>query len=125
VIRRPIAALLVGVLQIGAMSALLVHVHADGEAWDHHEGASHTHLPAPGAAHGAVIDHQDEGRAMAAQVFVGVAADPFAAPAIAPQAFTIVVPLEVALARIPRVAHAHDPPSRANRPSRAPPAFLS
>jgi hypothetical protein len=126
VIRRVTAVALVGLLQIGATSALLRHVHAEGDALAHQAGPSHAHLPGSGAApHGAFLDHPDDGRAMAAQVFLAVAADPFAVPAAPPPAFTLVVPVERALGRPPSVSHAHDPPDCTVRPSRAPPALLS
>lgn len=124
VIRRCTAAALVVLVQLGATSAPLVHVHAGERDPDHHAQSPHAHFaPDPGTP---LIDHGDEGRAMAAQVFVAVAVNPADAPAVAAAAFALVVPAERLIGRAVHVSHAHDPPAHVPVPSRAPPsAFLS
>ena len=129
--RRLTAAVLVVLVQAGAISAPLTHVHLDVEETPHHHGqAMHAHL----AGHDAVIplgpgpllDHQDdEGRAVAAQVFVSAAVAPFSLPAITSPSFVLVVPPARLQGRAPHVAHAVDPPRIAVRSPRAPPAWLS
>lgn len=123
-IRRWTAAALVVLVQCGASTAPLLHVHPDDEAPHDHGGALHAHLGGPSASD-AILDHDDAGRTIAAHVFVGVAVDPFDAPALAPRAGALVVPPEAAAGRTPHVSHGHDPPDTPRRPSRAPPALLS
>ena len=123
VLRRVTAATLAVLVQVGAISAPLMHVHA-GEEGDHAGEALHAHLQ-PGHHDGdhASIDHGDEGRPIAAQVFVAVPVVPFDPPALGVSTFALVAPPEMLLGRARHIAHGHDPPLRRLRPSRAPPAF--
>jgi hypothetical protein len=126
VIRRLTAAALVVLVQLGVTTAPLVHVHVGEEASHHAAEAAHAHLGgAVGGAGNARLDHPDGGLAIAPQMFVAVAVDPFDAPALTAPAFTLLVPPEAAAGRTPHVTHGHDPPSHRLLPSRAPPAFLS
>jgi hypothetical protein len=131
VIRRLTAAALVVLVQAGTISAPLMHVHLDAADTSHHHGqALHAHL----SGHDAVIpshpgpraDHQDdEGRVVAANIFVAAAMESFSLPAMTSPAFVLVVPPAQLSGRTPRVAHAVDPPPNAVRSPRAPPLFLS
>ena len=129
-LRRLTAAVLVVLVQAGAIAAPLTHVHLDADDTSHHHGqAMHAHL----SGHDAVIpsysgpraDHQDdEGRVVAAQIFVAAATEPFSLPAIVSPAFVLLVPPPQLSGRTPRVAHAVDPPPLASESPRAPPALL-
>jgi hypothetical protein len=129
--RRLIAAVLVVLVQAGAISAPLTHVHLGVEDTPHHHGqAMHAHLSGHDAVipllPGPLVDHQDdEGRVVAAQVFVAAATAPFSLPAITNPAFVLVVPPAQLRGRTPHVAHAVDPPRIAVRSPRAPPDLLS
>jgi hypothetical protein len=128
VFRRLTAAVLVVLVQAGAISAPLTHVHLDAEDTPHHHGqAMHAHLSGHDAVipllPGPLVDHQDEdGRVVAAQVFVAAAAAPFSLPAITSPPFVLVVPPAQLRGRAPQVAHAVDPPLRTLRSPRAPPS---
>ena len=130
-LRRLTAAALLVLVQIGAISAPMTHLHLGAEETAHHHGQSqHAHLSGHHAvippASGPVIDHQDEsGRVVTSPVFVSAATDPFSLPVVAPTAFVLLLPPLQPHGRTPHVAHAHDPPSIAVRSPRAPPAFLS
>jgi hypothetical protein len=131
VLRRLTAAMLVLLVQAGAISAPLTHVHLGDDDRDHHHGqAMHAHL----SGHDAVIpsypgpraDHQDdEGQVVAAQIFVAAASEPFSISAASTPAFVLLVPPAQLTGRTPFVAHAVDPPPLAVRSPRAPPALLS
>jgi hypothetical protein len=129
--RRLTAAVLVVLVQTGAISAPLTHVHLDVQDTPHHHGqAMHAHLSGHDAVipvlPGPLVDHQDdEGRVVAAHVFVAAAAAPFSLPAVTSPAFVLVVPLAQLRGRAPYVAHAVDPPPLAAGSPRAPPLFLS
>lgn len=130
VFRRLTAAALVVLVQAGTISAPLMHVHLDEADTPHHHGqAMHAHL----SGHDAVLpsqtgpraDHQDdEGRVVAAHIFVAAAMDSFSLQAMASPAFVLVVPSAQPSGRTPRVAHAVDPPPNAVRTPRAPPLVL-
>lgn len=131
VLRRLTAAVLVVLVQAGAIAAPLTHVHLDvGETAHHHGQAMHAHLSGHDAVTplrpGPLADHQDdEGRVVAAQIFVSAAAEPFSLPAVSSPAFVLVVPPARLSGRTPQVAHAVDPPPLTVGSPRAPPAFLS
>ena len=127
-LRRLTAATLVVLVQVGAISAPLLHVHAGNDAGHHHQAQPlHAHLD--GDHHlpdHATIDHgEDSGRPFAPQVFVAVAGDVIGAPAIAVSTFALTAPPEMLVGRARHIAHGHDPPSFPSRSPRAPPAFLS
>ena len=129
--RRVTAAVLVVLVQAGAISAPLTHVHLDADDTPHHHGqAMHAHLSGHEAVFpllpGPLVDHQDDdGRVVAAQVFVAAAAAPFSLPVVTSPAFVLVVPPAQLRGRAPHVAHAVDPPPLTVGSPRAPPAFLS
>ena len=124
VLRRLTAATLAVLLQAGAMSAPFVHVHAGEDAAEHGAQPLHTHLQEHHhSPDHATIDHADEGRPFAPQVFVAVATAPFDAPALAASVFALIAPPEMLLGRARHIAHGHDPPVRTLASSRAPPAF--
>lgn len=131
-IRRLTAAVLVVLVQCGALSAPLLHVHLDDRETGHHHGqALHAHLDAHHEEiefqfPGPVFDHPDDaGRTVEAALFVAAAIDTFAIPVVAPPSFTLVVAAARLIRRTDQISHAHDPPSLASLPSRAPPFLLS
>lgn len=127
------AAALVVLVQTGAISAPMMHVHLDaGDSGHHHGQAIHAHLAAhemPVGDHGDTgpfVDHQETaGRTASAQIFVGGAMAPFSLPAVPAAGFTLLVPPPHASGRTPHITHAHDPPSLRVRSPRAPPLSLS
>ena len=131
VLRRLTAAVLVIIVQVGAICAPLMHVHLDADETEHHHGqALHAHLSGHHDAiptrPGPIVDHpDDEGRTVAAHIFVSPAADPFSLIAVPSPAFVVVVPPAQASGRTPHIAHAHDPPSLIVSSPRAPPAILT
>jgi hypothetical protein len=130
VVRNAVAVALSLALQAAALSAPLVHAHPDDHATDHHGGRTvHTHWAGHGHSHRApdtpFIDHADDDRAIFLNAFVAVAAEPVAAPVVAPLIFELAVPAERAAHQVVDIAPGHDPPGAASLPSRAPPARLS
>ena len=131
VFRRLTAAALVVLVQAGTISAPMMHVHLDAADTSHHHGqAMHAHLSGHDAVRpldsGPRADHQDdEGRIVAAHIFVAAAIESFSLPAMTSPAFVLVIPPAQLSGRPPRVAHAVDPPPNAVRSPRAPPALLS
>jgi len=127
VLRRLTAAVLVVLVQSGAIASPLMHVHLDEADTGHHHGQSlHAHLSGHQAVvplrPGPVVDHQEEaGRTVTAQIFLSAAAQPFSLPVLPTPAFVLLVPPAQPGGRAPHVSHAHDPPSLTLRSPRAPP----
>jgi hypothetical protein len=130
VLRRLTAAVLVVLVQSGAIAAPLTHVHLDDVETEHHHGQSlHAHLSGHQTVPlrpGPIADHQEEtGRTIAVKIYLAAAAKPFSLPALPSPAFALIVPVAQANGRTPHVAHGHDPPSLRLQSPRAPPALLS
>jgi len=130
VIRRLTAAALVLLVQLAALSAPLLHVHADDHGDHdalHHQGRTrhaHFHGHASGSpGSGPEFDHDDREEATAAPLFVAAVPDPVDTSALPSPLFALVVPPELAIGRTPHVTHGHDPPAVVTLGARPPPAF--
>lgn len=129
--RRLVAIGLSMAVQLAALSAPLVHAHADDHATDHHrahEVHAHfeRHTTASRTANESTVDRPDDNaRVVFVRTFVGVATAAVDLPAAAPASFELALPGEGRSLRALYGFHGHDPPLIRSRSPRAPPAFLS
>lgn len=116
--------------QAAALWAPFVHAHPDDRETDHHHArAIHAHLSQHAARAasetGTTVGEPDHDRPLFLQVFVAVAAVPFAVSAVPVPVVDLVVPQEMPAHPSVDVVNGRDPPAISSIASRAPPTFLS
>jgi len=130
--RRLLAIGLAVALQVGALTAPLVHAHV-GHYEDGHVGATRIHSHAGGHAHrheapsnaAAVNGDEDDDRVMSVPVFVAASARAYLQPALPQARFSIADVGESLVRRQLDVVRSHGPPDRRPSAPRAPPVFPS
>ena len=130
VIHRLGAAGLCVAFQVAALWLPFVHVHPEDHETSHHRArAIHVHLSQhplyPASKPGITIGDDGHDRAIFLQVFVAVAAVPFATSAVPLPVIDLVVPQEMLAHRSPDSVYGRAPPVSSFIASRAPPTFLS
>lgn len=130
--RRLLAIGLAFALQVGALTAPLVHAHV-GHNEDGHVGATRIHSHAGGHAHqheassDAAVVHgdEDQDRVVNVPAFVAASAHAYLQPALPQAPFSIAEVGESLVRQQPDVVRSHGPPDSRPSAPRAPPVFPS